>query len=67
MLHQWEKKFPGRTESIFRALQNVAPSHLADRTLFDFAALKPQNAPYPDGDLAFDEEALRVAEPHGQA
>jgi tRNA 2-thiocytidine biosynthesis protein TtcA len=49
MLQLWEKKFPGRTESIFRALQNVAPSHLADRHLFDFAGLKPQSAPYPDG------------------
>jgi tRNA 2-thiocytidine biosynthesis protein TtcA len=67
MLQQWEKKFPGRTESIFRALQNVAPSHLADRTLFDFAGLKPQNAPYPDGDPAFDQEAPRVAEPHEEA
>jgi len=67
MLQLWEKKFPGRTESIFRALQNVAPSHLADRHLFDFAGLKPQNAPYPDGDLAFDQEALRVAESHEEA
>ena len=67
MLQLWEKKFPGRTESIFRALLNVAPSHLADRTLFDFAGLKPQNAPYPDGDPAFDQEAPRVAEPHEEA
>jgi tRNA 2-thiocytidine biosynthesis protein TtcA len=62
MLRQWGKKFPGRTESIFRALQNVAPSHLADRNLFDFAGLKPQNAPYPDGDPALDEEDLPAAE-----
>ena len=40
MLRQWDKKFPGRVENIFRALRNVAPSHLADRTLFDFAGLK---------------------------
>lgn len=39
MLRQWEKKSPGRIEHIFRALQNVAPSHLADRRLFDFAGL----------------------------
>jgi tRNA 2-thiocytidine biosynthesis protein TtcA len=39
MLRQWEKKFPGRIDNIFRALQNVAPSHLADRALFDFSAL----------------------------
>lgn len=39
MLRQWEKKFPGRIDNIFRAMQNVAPSHLADRTLFDFTML----------------------------
>lgn len=41
MLHEWERKFPGRTENIFRALQNAAPSHLLDRALFDFAGLRP--------------------------
>ncbi len=40
MLKQWEIAFPGRTENIFAALQNVAPSHLLDRSLYDFAALK---------------------------
>ena len=39
MLAEWEKKFPGRIENIFRAIGNVAPSQLADRNLFDFAAL----------------------------
>ncbi|MEO7432212.1 MAG: tRNA 2-thiocytidine(32) synthetase TtcA [Dokdonella sp.] len=39
MLADWDRKFPGRTESIFRAIGNVAPSHLADGRLFDFAAL----------------------------
>ncbi len=39
MLRQWEKQYPGRTETIFRALGNVAPSHLMDRDLFDFASL----------------------------
>lgn len=41
MLRQWEKKSPGRIENIFRALQHVVPSHLADRSLFDFAGLRP--------------------------
>jgi tRNA 2-thiocytidine biosynthesis protein TtcA len=40
MLSEWERTTPGRTESIFRALQNVQPSQLADRTLFDFANLR---------------------------
>ena len=39
MMTQWEKDFPGRTETIFRALANVAPSQLADPRLFDFASL----------------------------
>jgi tRNA 2-thiocytidine biosynthesis protein TtcA len=39
MLRDWEKKHPGRLETIFGALTNVAPSHLLDRSLFDFANL----------------------------
>ena len=44
MLRQWEKQFPGRVESLFAALQNVAPSHLADTALFDFACLGARNS-----------------------
>ena len=40
MLREWEKRQPGRLESIFGALTNVAPSHLLDRALFDFAAIE---------------------------
>lgn len=43
MLRQWERQCPGRIESLFAALQNVAPSHLADRALFDFARLGAHN------------------------
>lgn len=39
MLNEWEQKTPGRTEVMFRALQNVVPSQLADRNLFDFSSL----------------------------
>jgi tRNA 2-thiocytidine biosynthesis protein TtcA len=39
MLADWEREFPGRTETIFSAMRNVAMSHLADATAFDFAAL----------------------------
>lgn len=39
MLQEWEQKTPGRLDIMFRALQNVAPSQLADRKLFDFASL----------------------------
>jgi tRNA 2-thiocytidine biosynthesis protein TtcA len=40
MLAAWELEFPGRTQTIFAALQNVAPSHLADTQLCDFAGLE---------------------------
>jgi tRNA 2-thiocytidine biosynthesis protein TtcA len=40
MLREWERRHPGRIESIVRALTDVAPSHLLDRKLFDFAGLK---------------------------
>ncbi|HKM26401.1 MAG TPA: tRNA 2-thiocytidine(32) synthetase TtcA [Thiopseudomonas sp.] len=39
MLQEWEAKTPGRLDIMFRSLQNVAPSQLADRQLFDFANL----------------------------
>ena len=39
MLRGWEKQYPGRTETIFRALGNVSPSQLADPSLFDFVGL----------------------------
>lgn len=40
MLQGWEKEFPGRVDSIFRSIQNVAPSQLADRDLHDFVSLQ---------------------------
>jgi tRNA 2-thiocytidine biosynthesis protein TtcA len=39
MMADWDKRFPGRTEAVFSALQNVVPSHLADNALFDFKGL----------------------------
>jgi len=41
MLREWEEAAPGRIEQIFRGLQRVRPSHLADRQLFDFEGLSP--------------------------
>jgi tRNA 2-thiocytidine biosynthesis protein TtcA len=40
MLKAWDKQFPGRLETIFTSLQNVAPSQLADPRLFNFMDLK---------------------------
>lgn len=39
MLREWERKYPGRVETIFASIQNVVPSHLADTSLHDFASL----------------------------
>lgn len=39
MLLDWESEDPGRTARLFRALQNVTPSHLADRSIYDFEGL----------------------------
>jgi tRNA 2-thiocytidine biosynthesis protein TtcA len=44
MLREWELKYPGRLESIFSSLQNVAPSQLADPALFDFTGLETLRA-----------------------
>nr|WP_298379259.1 tRNA 2-thiocytidine(32) synthetase TtcA [uncultured Halomonas sp.] len=40
MLGEWEKTHPGRLETMFKAVTNVAPSQLADRDLFDFQGLE---------------------------
>jgi len=42
MLADWERQYPGRTETIFRGICNVAPSQLADTALFDFTSLRAE-------------------------
>lgn len=65
MLHAWEHEFPGRTQTIFAALRNVAPGHLADTRLHDFAGLDALRC----GDARIapmtfdDEDALAATEP----
>ena len=54
MLRVWEQQFPGRIESIFKALGNVVTTHLMDRRLHDFAGVRATGEPDDDGDLAFD-------------
>jgi len=48
MLRDWDKRFPGRLETMFSALKNVAPSQLADTALFDFTSLGASSAPRRD-------------------
>ncbi|HKT71568.1 MAG TPA: tRNA 2-thiocytidine(32) synthetase TtcA [Steroidobacteraceae bacterium] len=52
MLAEWEREFPGRTESIFSALRHVEPAHLADPRHFDFRGLDRQRA----GEMTEQEE-----------
>ena len=60
MLREWERQHPGRVETIFNALGNVVPTHLLDRTLRDFAAVRATGAPVPDGDRACDDNAGEI-------
>lgn len=39
MLIDWDKKTPGRVDAIFKSIQNISPSQLADKSLFDFVNL----------------------------
>ena len=45
LLRDWEKKFPGRVESLFSSLQNIVPSHLMDLEEFDFKNLTDSSGP----------------------
>lgn len=58
MLHSWQQQFPGRLESIFGALSNVAPSHLLDSTLFPFKELTSVSSQNINQDTLFDDDTL---------
>lgn len=54
MLTNWERQYPGRSQTIFTAMQNVKPSHLLDGGLFDFKGMQLGVA-VDEGDVAFDD------------
>ena len=58
MLREWEKKFPGRIESMFRAMGNIVTTHMMDPQLNDFKNAKATGIADPNGDMAFDHEEL---------
>lgn len=58
MLNDWDDKFPGRLESMFTAMQNVVPSHLADTKLVDFKSITKDSGIIDGGDIAFDKEEI---------
>jgi len=74
MLQAWEREQPGRINNIFRAIANVAPSHLADFDLYDFKSLSQANIADEDpmfdhikfGDIANEGEALSIANNEGK-
>lgn len=39
MITDWERQYPDRVEIMFNAISNVSPSHLFDRSLYDFMSL----------------------------
>jgi tRNA 2-thiocytidine biosynthesis protein TtcA len=56
LLHEWEKRHPGRVETIFTAIQNIRPSHLLDRNMFDFNALLAHDSKPSDVNTAGEPE-----------
>ncbi|MDT8310359.1 MAG: tRNA 2-thiocytidine(32) synthetase TtcA [Methylophaga sp.] len=61
MLQTWEKQTPGRLENIFRSLQNIVPSQLADNNLFDFVSLEAHRQTISsDRDAAYDDQQFPV-------
>lgn len=60
MMAEWDRRYPGRTESVFTALQNIVPSHLADGSLYDFKGLSVGEVgeDMDGGDIAFDDPRL---------
>ncbi len=64
MLQEWERRHPGRVDTIFAALSRVVPSHLMDREQFDFVGLMADGHARDDGDIAFDvDPVLDTPEP----
>jgi tRNA 2-thiocytidine biosynthesis protein TtcA len=58
MLADWERDFPGRTETIFSALRHVELEHLADTRKFDFVGLDARRVPpAPTGFMSASDEA----------
>jgi len=63
MLREWEKKYPGRVENLFRSMHHIVPSHLMDGEAFDFQNLEISTelsgiAARSTGDKAIDESEL---------
>ena len=58
MLNDWNRRFPGRIETMFNAIQNITPSHLMDHKLFDFKSVNSDSGVIDGGDIAFDKPEI---------
>lgn len=58
MLRDWDKRYPGRIETMFSATQNIVPSHMCDGKLFDFKSIKSGSEVIDGGDIAFDRQDI---------
>jgi len=54
LLREWERRHPGRVETMLTSLQNARPSHLLDRNLFNFSAVAATGVASADGDKTID-------------
>ena len=54
LLREWERRYPGRVETMLTSLQNARPSHLLDRNLFNFSAVAATGVASADGDKTID-------------
>jgi tRNA 2-thiocytidine biosynthesis protein TtcA len=61
MLREWEQKFPGRIQTMWNSLAHVQPSHLLDRSLFDFASVRAQDQRCAHDGIQFGAEPLPEA------
>ena len=57
-MQEWDKKFPGRLETMFTALRNVQPSHLVDNVLYDFQGLQIDNKDMVNNAATIDQMPL---------
>ena len=66
MIHEWERQYPGRIDSMFSAMGKIVPSHMMDRKLYPFETLQATGVADSQGDRAFDEDEDEACAPPTQ-
>jgi tRNA 2-thiocytidine biosynthesis protein TtcA len=66
MIHEWERQYPGRIDSMFSAMGKIVPSHMMDRKLYPFETLQTTGVADRQGDRAFDEDEDEACAPPAQ-